>query len=245
MKRAQVKEIQIKGAPGKHVLPVLLAAAVFIVLAVRASAARPQNANAPAAPETFEADFSDPGLSPSHWTLMFHPDGSGHFRSWGGSGMGADGSDILAEGVDRDIQVSKEFAAHVFEVAHQQKLFNESCESHLKVAFQGSKTLKYSGPDGTGSCTFNYSKNKEIESLGDSMLGVEATIMEGARLELLLKHDPLGLDREMEFLVAAAKDGRAQQICVIRGILTRLADDPSVLDRVRESAGKLLADTKS
>jgi hypothetical protein len=214
-------------------------------LAMLAAAAPAQNANGLTENATFEAEFSNPGLSPSHWTLILHPDGSGHFQAGGGKGMAADDSDIRAVGVDRDIQVSREFAAHVFEVAHQQNLFNKGCESHLKVAFQGLKTLKYSGPDGTGSCSFNYSKDKDIEALGDSMIAVEGTIMEGARLELLLKHDPLGLDHEMDFLVQAAKDGRAQQLCAIRDILTRLATDPDVLDRVRAEAGRLLADSKS
>jgi len=222
-----------------------LIATASVALAAHALPAHAQSTSAPAATETFEADFSNPELSPSHWTLILHPDGSGHFQAGGGKGMGADDSDLRAVGADRNIQVSSEFAEHVFAVAHQQKLFNVHCESHLKVAFQGLKTLKYSGPDGTGSCTFNYSRNKEIEDLGDSMIAVEGTIMEGARLELLLKHDPLGLDREMEYLVEAAKDGRAQQLCVIRGILTELAGDPEVLNRVRERAGKLLADSKS
>ncbi|MGH9604960.1 MAG: hypothetical protein ACRD3N_04605 [Terracidiphilus sp.] len=238
----------------KPVLKCVLPAAAIAAMALAANAAtRPaqdasgpvQYASGPAARETFEADYSNPELSPSHWILTIHPDGDGHFRSWGGKGMGADGSDIRAEGVDRDIQVSKEFAAHVFEVAHREKLFKIGCESHLKVAFQGLKTLRYSGPDGAGSCTFNYSKDKEIEDLGDSMLGVEGTIMEGARLELLLKHDPLGLDQEMTDLVEAAKDGRAQQLCAIRGILTQIVNDPDVLIRVREWAGRLLADGKS
>jgi len=40
-----------------------------------------------AAPE-FLIDFSHPALSPSHWTLTLHPDGSGHFRSERGSATG-------------------------------------------------------------------------------------------------------------------------------------------------------------
>jgi hypothetical protein len=39
----------------------------------------------------------------------------------------------------------------------------------------------------------------------------------------------------------AAGDGRAQQICTIRGILERLAGDPEVMDRVRKRARALLA----
>ncbi|MGD0913047.1 MAG: hypothetical protein ABR928_14205, partial [Terracidiphilus sp.] len=70
---------------------------------------------------------------------------------------------------------------------------------------------------------------------------VAETIIEGARLEKLLQHDPLGLDKEMEFLVDAAGSGRAQQIGTIREILDRLAEDDDVLERVRKRARLLLA----
>ncbi len=215
----------------------LIAAA--LVLSAQGAAAQTQGAAAQAKTETFEADYVNPSLAPSHWTLELHPDGSGHFSSHGGD-MGASGSDLKAPPVNRDIQVSREFAERVFQVAYRNKLFNIQCASHLKVAFQGTKTFRYTGPRGRGSCSFNYSRHKQIQSLGDSMIAVEQTIMEGARLELLLKHDPLGLDREMNFLVEAAKSGRAQQICVIKGILVQLAGDPQVLDRVRKWADELL-----
>jgi len=93
---------------------------------------------------------------------------------------------------------------------------------------------------GKGSCTFNFSKDKEIEELGDRLVAVAGTIVEGARLEALLQHDPLGLDKETEYLVEAAGDGRAQEIGAIRGILQRLADDEGVMDRVRKRARVLL-----
>ncbi len=92
--------------------------------------------------------------------------------------------------------------------------------------------MSYSGPDGDGSCEFNYSKNKDIQSLGESLVAVASTIIEGARLELLLQHDPLGLDKEMGFLKEASADGRLQQMCAIQGILTKLKDDPAVMERV-------------
>lgn len=196
-----------------------------------------------AATETIEVDFSNPALAPAHWTLTLHPDGSGHFSSYGGE-MAGGNSDLKAPPVNREIHLSGEFAHRVFETAYRHKLFNEKCESHLKVAFQGQKTLRYEGPKGSGSCSFNYSKDRELQDLSDSMMGVEQTIMEGARLEVLLKHDPLGLDEEMNFLVQAAKDGRVQQICAIKGILVELANNPSVLDAVRRRADLLLQDAK-
>jgi hypothetical protein len=118
------------------------------------------------------------------------------------------------------------------------------CESHLKVAFQGRKKLSYAGPEGQGACTFNYSKDKGIQALGDSLVAVSSTILEGARLELLLQHDRLGLDKEMEYLTEAQGDGRVQQICTIRAILERLAEDPAVMERVRKRARSMLERTE-
>ncbi|MGB0066171.1 MAG: hypothetical protein WBP85_17140 [Terracidiphilus sp.] len=198
------------------------------------------HAQAPAtADPDFQMDFSDPAMSPAQWTLTLRPDGTGHFRS-NLEKPGSDKQEIGAPGVDRDIQLSADYAAHVFAVAKSHKWFDESCESHLKVAFQGWKTLSYSGPQGQGSCTFNFSKDRDIEQLGDSLVAVAVTILEGARLELLFAHDRLGLDAEMQFLTEAAADGRAQQIGAIRGILERLEEDDSVLERVRKRARMLL-----
>jgi hypothetical protein len=111
----------------------------------------------------------------------------------------------------------------------------------MKVAFQGWKKLSYRGPDGAGSCTFNYAKEKDVQELGESLVAVAEAIEEGARLEVLLQHDPLGLDKEMEYLTEAAGDGRVQQVETIRGILERLAGDEEVMDRVRKRARELLA----
>jgi len=188
-----------------------------------------------------ELDFSNPGLAPAHWVLTLSPDGSGHFRSERGNAPADPSQGFEAANVDRDIKVSAQYAGHVFEVIHLHSNLRSECESHMKVAFQGWKKLTYSGPDGAGSCTFNYSKDKQIQLLGESLVAVAGAIVEGARLEILLQHDRLGLDKEMEYLMEAAGDGRVQQICAIRGILQRLADDPEVMERVRKRARQLMA----
>ena len=202
-----------------------------------------QGAAAQTATETIKVDFSNPATAPSHWSITLHPDGSGYFSSYGG-GIAGGNSDLKAPPVNREIHLSQDFTHRVFETAYRQKLFNEKCESNLKVAFQGEKTLSYKGSKGSGSCSFNYSKDHEIQDLSESMLAVEQTILEGARLELLLKHDPLGLDQEMNSLFQAAQDGRAQQICAIKEILVQLANDPGVLVEVRKRADLLLQNAK-
>jgi len=213
------------------------AGTVWLVLAVLAMAAHAVGEPGP----VLVVDYSNPGLMPAHWVLTLSPDGSGHFRSERGSAPMDAAQGFEAANVDRDIKVSTEFAGRVFETVHQHRLLNTECESHMKVAFQGWKRLSYNGPDGAGTCTFNYSKDKEIQTLGESLVAVAGAIVEGARLETLLQHDRLGLDKETEFLVEAAGDGRVQQIGTIRGILERLADDPEVMDRVRKRARVLLA----
>jgi hypothetical protein len=190
-----------------------------------------------------DVEYTNPGLSPSHWTLTLWRDGSGHFSSERGNSPVSGIENLEAPSVDRDVRVSAEFAEGVFQAALRHRLFNESCESRIKVAFTGWKKLSYSGAEGKGSCTFNFSKDKEIEELGDRLVAVAGTIVEGARLEALLQHDPLGLDKEIEYLVEAAGDGRAQQIGAIRGILQRLAEDEGVMERVRRRARVLLART--
>jgi hypothetical protein len=187
-------------------------------------------------------DFTNPGMSPPHWTLTLHRDGSGHFRSEAGNPPRGEVQEMDAPSVDRDIQVSAEFAGRVFQTAQRHNWFNAQCDSRLKVAFQGWKRLSYSGPEGQGTCTFNYSQDKEIQALGDSLVGVAETVREGARLEMLLQHDRLGLDKEMEYISDGAKDGRMVQIVAIKEILERLVADEGVLERVRKRARVLLAE---
>ena len=189
-------------------------------------------------------DFSNPGLTPSKWTVELHSDGSAHFHSDPGANTAAALHEIEPGPIDRDIQLSREFVDRAFETARRHKFFDMGCDSHLKVAFQGWKTLSYSGPDGRGTCAFNYSKNNDIQSLSDSFVAVASTVVEGARLELLLQHDPLGLDKEMEFLKEASEDGRLKEMCAIQPILSKLADDTDVMERVRRRARMLLEESE-
>jgi hypothetical protein len=186
-------------------------------------------------------DFSNPGLYPAQWTLVLHPDGTGHFHAEGGKKPNDEEAMIVPAKVDRDVSLSTVYASHIFSTVHDSRILHDKCESHLKVAFQGWKKISYSGPDGAGGCEFNYSNSKEIQALGESLVAVGSTLIEGARLELLLQHDPLGLDKAIQYVVEASDDGRLQQICAIRDILQRLQDDPHVMERVRKRAHMLLA----
>jgi hypothetical protein len=211
---------------------------VILLLATFADATAQTN---PPSPE-ISFDFTNPKLTPPHWSIRLNPDGTGQFDAAAGAAPSGDQAGIAGGEVHRPIQLSPEFAAHAFNVARDRRWFNFECESHLNVAVQGAKRLSYSGPQGSGACTYNYSKDKEIQSLGDSLLAVESTLMYGARLEKLLQHDRLGLDEEMSNLSTAVQEGNAIELGVIRETLMRIANDDQVLDRARRRARKLLVE---
>jgi hypothetical protein len=190
-----------------------------------------------------EVDYTNAGLSPSHWVLTIKPDGAGHFWSENPKieEAATQGQAPPPPAVDRDVRVSAEFAQRIFDIARRHSFFAEECDSHSKVAFQGWKKLSFRGPEGQGSCGFNYAKDKQIEGLGESLVAVAQTIVEGSRLDWLLRYDPLGLDREMEYMVEGSADGRLLEFGTIRETLEKLAQDEGVLDRVRKRARTLLA----
>src|ERR1700744_5591081 len=144
------------------------------------------------AERTVRLEYSNPGLIPATWALELHPDGSGHFHSERGSAPRSEMGWMEPPDLNLDVRVSAGFAAHVFETERAERYFQADCASHAKVAFQGTKRLSYSGPDGSGACGFNYAKEKAIQELGDSLEAVATTILEGARLEKLSQHDRVG-----------------------------------------------------
>lgn len=189
----------------------------------------------------FRIEFTNAALSPASWSLTVRPDGTGHFHAE--RGAAATAGAMEPEVIDRDVQLSPEYARSVFEkVRRHGPLRDGQCESRAKVAFQGVKKLSYTGPEGSSGCAFNYAKDKEIQALSDSLQAVATTLIEGARVELLLQHEPLGLDRALAEMQAGVRDGRLQQVGAIRPLLERLQTDDAVMDRVRRRAQALLAD---
>jgi len=202
------------------------------------AAAKSANAQTPA---VVQLEFTHPALTPAHWVLRLEADGHGHFQAERGPAASGNARTLTVGDVDRDVQLTPAFAASVMATARRHKLFLEACESGRKLAFTGTKKLSYSGPEGTGSCTYLYSNDKEIQALGDNLQAVAETLLAGAQLEKLVQYDRLGLDAEMEILETAAKDGRARQLGAIRATLTRLANDEALMERVRRRARALLA----
>ena len=185
--------------------------------------------------------YENPQLEPHKYVLVVGEDGSGTYHSEG-SASSAEGQSMSSEPLDRPIHVSKAVRESMFAAARKNKLFAKSCDDGGKnIAFQGTKTLEYEGPDGQGSCTYNWSKNGQIGKLTDQFEAIAATLEEGSKLQRQYEHGRLSLDSEMEILEQMVREERAIEIENIAPLLKTLSGDEAVLQRVQRRARTLLA----
>jgi hypothetical protein len=197
-------------------------------------------------PAQISFTYENPKLQPPKYVVTVGEDGGGHFRSEAGGPVSNDPENIPAEPQDRQIHISKEVREGMFAAARKNKLFAIACDDGAKnIAFQGTKTLQYEGPDGHGSCTYNWSKNSQIDKLTDQFQAIAATMDEGSKLERQYEHERLSLDGELEVLAQMVHDGRAMEVENIAPILQKLAGDDAVLQRVQRRARAMLAAAKS
>ena len=140
------------------------------------------------------------------------------------------------------ITLSPATTARIFSLARQLKYFNIPCASKAKnIADTGTKILAYAGPDGSGSCTYNYTESKDVQALTDIFQGIAETMDEGRELDRLHRYDRLGLDAAMTFLAQEVSAGHALEVGTIAASLRSITADPDVMERVRTRAGALLA----
>lgn len=183
--------------------------------------------------------FENPKLEPAVYSLEIFEDGSGSYTT-------PIGGDSEAQPEMRAIRIHDPLRSKLFQAARADHFFAMDCEApHNKVAFTGKKTLAYTGPDGTGSCTFNYSREQSVNQIATELISVAYTLEEGDRLKIEHLHDRLSLDAELESLADAAQDHRALELGNIASELESIANDEAVLERARTRARTLVSEPDS
>ncbi len=141
----------------------------------------------------------------------------------------------------REVRITPATAGRIFKLAAQLDHFNKTCASKAKnIADTGTKTLSYAAADGAGSCTYNYTDLKELQTLTEIFEGITETLDEGRELDRLHRYDRLGLDSAMSYLTAEVAAGHALEVGTIEATLRAIAEDGEVLARVRSKASALL-----
>lgn len=183
--------------------------------------------------------FENPKLEPSAYSLEIFEDGTGSYTT-------SIGGDSDAQPEVRAIRIHDPLRSKLFLAARADHFFAMECEApHNRVAFTGKKTLAYRGPDGTGSCTFNYSREQSVNQIAAELISVAYTLEEGNRLKSEHLHDRLSLDAELESLADAAQDHRALELGNIAPELESIANDEAVLERARTRAKALVSEPDS
>ena len=219
----------------------LITAIVFALLLPGGASLRPDSEKDLGGPQ-IQFSFEHPQLDPSAYTLVVREDGSGHYRSTPGpnSGPGLDGYGSAPS--ERDITVRDPLLALLFQTARSHRYFAMECEAtDTRIAFTGKKTVAYTGTDGSGQCSYNWSHDKELNQLAEDLMAVAFTLYEGNRLALEHTHSRLSLDSELQNLQDATKDHRALEIENISPVLEAIASDPAVINRARNRARALLS----
>ncbi len=217
----------------------LSAASIVVLFAIAAAPACPQAASAStgAQPEV-SYQFDRPGLSVPRFILSVREDGNGRYQA---DEAAVSGTNAAGKHIDRTLTLSQPTAATIFKMARALDHFNTPCASRAKnVADTGKKTLSYAGSDASGTCTYNFSENKNVTSLTEMFTAIAFTMDEGRRLEYLHRYDRLGLDAEMETLLHEYEAKRAMELQTISATLMSLANDDALMERVRTRAVKLL-----
>jgi len=188
--------------------------------------------------------FDRKGVLVSHYRLVVHDDGSGLYEGTeipSATAYGHPASDS-AQPFKHVITISPVTSQKIFSTAEKLNRFDVPCASKLKnIADTGTKTLMYEGSDGNGSCTYNFSENKDVQSLTEIFQGIAETLDTGRRLDQLHRFDRLGLDAAMKALVDEVSEGRALEIGTIAKSLRSIASDTEVMARVRSRASTLLS----
>jgi hypothetical protein len=194
-------------------------------------------------PATVSFSFERPGLPVPRYVLRVAEDGRGTYQGEEAPPPSPyPGVSTKPDPIDRSFTLSAATTHKIFALAHDLHHFNTACASKAKnIADTGKKTLSYKGPDGEGSCTYNYSDSKSVQQLTDLVEDIAATMDQGRQLDHLHRYDRLGLDAAISFLDQEVSDGRALELGTIQTTLLSIASDTNVIQRVRTRANALLA----
>jgi hypothetical protein len=187
--------------------------------------------------------FERPGLPVPKFTLTVDENGTARYEADEVSSTrgAAEADPAPTQHLSRTVTLSRATTEKIFANARALDRFNTVCASKAKnIADTGTKTLHYSGDDGQGRCSYNYSENKRVALLTDLFLGIARTLDVGRKLDFQHRFDRLGLDSTMASLNEEVDGGRAVEVGVIAPTLRSLAEDSEVLQRVRQRAARLL-----
>jgi hypothetical protein len=198
----------------------LAVAALFVLLAVLASAQT--NARI-----VYTKSFA--GSVPAYVRITLERDGTATYNE----SKEADDAEAL--------QLEKDAAAAIFELARKLNYFKRPLESGLKVANMGAKTYRWENGAEVYESTFNYSQDESARILQDWFERITDSERAFLELDRVVKHDRLGVHQAMLQIVDLWDNRRLLATPTWLPLLDRVAQNEAFINMARERAAYVAA----
>lgn len=184
---------------------------------------------------TFTLDF--PASDPEHYQITLTSDGHGVYESNGKLSPTAEDGDPST----LNFTVSAQTAARVLSLTAKAHYFEGDIDSKKKgIASTGTKTLTYTDGSKNTLASYNYSTLAPVQELTQIFQDLSTTLEFGRRLDYDHHYQKLALDEELKRMEEMTRQNSLRDLGAIGGLLQQIADDPSVINPVRNRARRLI-----
>ncbi|MGB9456178.1 MAG: hypothetical protein WCB12_09055 [Bryobacteraceae bacterium] len=138
-------------------------------------------------------------------------------------------------------KLSEEETAAVFGLAQKLDYFRHPLESQAKVAFMGTKLLRYESGSDKNEVKFNYTADVTAQTLVDWFERMAESAQLQIDLERTAKYDHLGVPHALDRLDEAMEDNRLVGATQFLPLLDRIAGNETYMHTARSLAADLAA----
>ena len=211
-------------------------ASILLLLAACALTGQEKSTVTHVARISFERRWAE--QDPQWFALELMADGSAKYRSLARQDEGQ--AESAGEPFELEFTLSPGSRRIVFDAGPRLADFKGSLD-RAKVASTGTKTLRYEdGAGNTSAITYNYSSARELTAVTDLMVGISQTIELWQTLQFQTRFDKLGLDSTLRRMEEMVPERRLAEMQLLEPVLTRIANDASVLNIARQRARDIL-----
>jgi hypothetical protein len=140
-----------------------------------------------------------------------------------------------------EFTLSEDNVREVFGLAQRLERFGKSFQSKLKVAFTGTKTLRYIGASGeTTETEFTYSTNEDAQAIVDWFEKAGETERYRIELERVVQFDPLGVNKALLLFQSSFDAGRVVAADQFLPVLRTIAEQSKFMHMARARAAALV-----
>jgi len=178
-----------------------------------------------------------PGSVPPYLEVRVAQGGDGEYR------------EAQDEALPVKFKLSQEETATVFDLAQKLDYFRHALESPAKVAFMGTKLLRYDGSDEKGDIKgevkFNYSEDLAARALVDWFERMAECADIHGELERTAKYDHLGVKHALDSLAAEMDNHRVVASPQFLQMLDRIAENETYMHTARVLAAELASEIRT